>query len=109
MIEGRPSGLPLGEGRRKAIIDSTQRKISRRCKKIVKVVNGNSSSVNDIPLQKVHHYQFGVKSRGESCMINRPSILRDRLVSDSDENGNALVTVLIAVVCLFVTGRVLLL
>merc|ERR1719183_3087792 len=101
MIEGRPSGLPLGEGRRRAIIDSTQRKISRRCKNIVKVLNGNSSSINDVTckedLQKMYHHQFGAKSRGESFMINR------RLVSESEEsdNGNAFAAVLLAVVCLF--------
>jgi len=105
MIEGRPSGLPLGEGRRRAIIDSTQKKIHKRCKKIAKVMNGNSSSINDIPceeedLQRVFHYQFGAKSRGESVMI-RPSILRNRIVSDSDDENNALAIVLIAVVCLF--------
>jgi len=102
MIEGRPSGLPLGEGRRRAIIDSTQKKIHKRCKKIAKVMNGNGSSINDIPceeedLQRVFHYQFGAKSRGESVMI-RPSI---RIVSDSDDENNALAIVLIAVVCLF--------
>ena len=97
MIEGRPSGLPLGEGRRRAIIDSTESRIRRRWEKIVKVMNGNSSSMED--LQKLNHYQFGVKSRGESVMI-RPSILRDRLVSDLDESGSAWAVVLLVVVCL---------
>merc|ERR1719183_2530539 len=67
MIEGRPSGLPLGEGRRRAIINSTERRIHRRCKKIAKVMNGNSEKINDIP--KVYHNQF------------------DAQLSDSDENG----------------------
>ena len=102
MIEGRPSGLPLGEGRRRAIIDSTQRKISRRCKNIVKVLNGNSKKINDVPceedLQKMYHHQFGAKLRGESFMINRPSILRE---SEESDNGNAFAAVLLAIVCLF--------
>jgi len=97
VIEGRPSGLPLGEGRRKAIIDSTERKISRRCKKIASILNGNSIRIDE-DLQKVVHYQFGAKSRGESCMI-RPSILRDRL--ESEESGNAFAAVLLVVICLF--------
>ena len=101
MIEGRPSGLPLGEGRRRAIMDSTQRKISRRCKKIVKVMNGNSSSINVMEdSQKIYHHPLGAKSRGESCMINRPSIFRSRL--ESEESGNAFAAVLLVVViCLF--------
>jgi len=101
MIEGRPSGLPLGEGRRRAIINSTQKKISRRCKKIADVLNG-SKKMNDTQgdnLQKMYHHQFGTKSRGESVMI-RPSILRDRIESDSDESGNAWAIVLLAA-CLF--------
>lgn len=98
MIEGRPSGLPLGEGRRKAIINSTERRIRRRCEKIAKVLNGNSSSINDDEdFQKMFH-----KSRGrvESVMI-RPSILRSRLVSDLDDETNARAAVLFVVVCLF--------